>query len=829
MHLAWLSTLAAVAHVIRPPLPAAAAMALPAGGVESSAPAIEPAGGPGDTLSGRRLRPEVTAVVIKGAHAISADDIRRSIVTSPSHCRGVALAPFCLVSKAPYFYQRFYLDRDELKRDLLRIRVLYWLSGYRLASVDTAVSPPGGTVARITLIVHEGPPTRVTSVTVAPDTVFLARVVHRLVTLRPGAALNIYQLDSSVRRLRQHLYARGYGNAVVDTAVHITGQPRDDSASRAAAAAGTLAGGVAAVDITMIPRARTTVDTVIVTGNQHVSSQTIRHAIALRPGGLFIRSDIQRSQRALYQTNLFRSAVVTVDSTPQNSSPVAPPPPNPGGLDTTEIPSGGARPSNAASPPGTVTDTVAGVARHSTDSAKAIHVNVAEGPSREVNAGVGFTTADFVSLSSHFTNYNWVGGGRQLLLSGGLGNLFAHGLYSSFNNGYKEIPPDISPNPFLSPTWSLSADVTQPWFLGPQNALSLGLFAHRRIAPGVFIDNGNGGHLGFTHDLGDHVHLNFAYRYEVTHVDAGDVYFCVDYGVCDASTRDVLRNESRLSPFLVGLQIDRSNDPLNPTAGYIVHAEFQHASQFTASDFRYNRAYAVASLYRPVGRAVIAFNARAGVVGALGSTGAAIGDTSSNVLHPTVRFYAGGAQSVRGFGENQLGPRVLTIAPNTLRGALNQCPPPTAIQNCPVNVPYLADAAFTPQPLGGRTLLEGSVEYRFPLVGQFGGALFVDGAIVGEGNLPSATSGTHAITPGFGVRYYSIVGPIRVDLGLNPLTTYHLVVLTENANRQIVQVTGPTGTTAAAAERVYTPAHTLGGLQGLLNRFSLHLSIGQAF
>jgi outer membrane protein assembly factor BamA len=234
-------------------------------------------------------------------------------------------------------------------------------------------------------------------------------------------------------------------------------------------------------------------------------------------------------------------------------------------------------------------------------------------------------------------------------------------------------------------------------------------------------------------------------------------------------------------------------------------------------------------LYRPVGRSVLAFNARVGIVGPLGGSGAAIGDTSANVLHPTARFYAGGAQSVRGFGENQLGPRVLTIPPEVLRGSANQCPLTTPIQQCAVNgVPYLNDGDFSPQALGGRTLLEGSVEYRFPLVGNFGGAIFVDGGIVGQGNLHSATSGTGAITPGFGVRYYSLIGPIRVDVGLDPLTTEHLVVLTETAAHQIVVVTGPAGA-PDGGQRVYAPARTESGLRGVLNRVSLHLSIGQAF
>jgi outer membrane protein assembly factor BamA len=740
-----------------------------------------------DTLTGRRLRPEITALVIQGAHAVPKHEIENGIVTAASHCRGVLLTPFCLVSRAPYLYQRVYLDRDELKRDVLRIRVLYWRHGYRLTSVDTAVTPPGAAAVRVTLRIHEGPPTLATSVTVTPDTLFNPRVQRRIVLVHRGRPLDLYKLDTTARSLRDHLRSQGFGDATVDTTVQVVGQPPPDSANRAAAAAGRLAAGTATVGVRMNPRRRTTVDTVLVTGNVHVSAQTIRHAIPLRPHSLFLPSDVSRSQRALIATNLFRNATVTVDTT-------------------------------AGKP----------------DSAKAITVNVTEAPAREASAGVGFTTADFFSVSSRFADYNWVGGGRRLVLSGALGNLFAHGLYSAFNNGYKEIPPDISPAPYLSPTWAVSADVQQPWFGGAENSLGFGVFAHRRVAPGVYVDNAYGATPSFTHDVASRASISVSYRFEQTHVQAGDAYFCVDYGVCDAATRAALQTHARLSPLILTAQVDRSNDPLNPTAGFVARAEVQHGSQITASNFHYNRAYINASAYRPWGRSVIALNARAGVVGAIGGTGAAIGDTSGNVLHPTVRFYAGGSQSVRGFGENQLGPRVLTIPPNVLRGTpalgpAHGCSVTTPIQQCPVNVPYLRDADFAAQPLGGRTLLEGSVELRYPIYKQLGGAVFVDAGIVGQGNLANATSGTSAVTPGFGFRYYSIVGPIRIDLGLNPLTTYHLVVLTETPDRRIVVVTGPPGTGTSAAERVYAPARSESGWQAVLNRLSLHLSIGQAF
>jgi hypothetical protein len=148
--------------------------------------------------------------------------------------------------------------------------------------------------------------------------------------------------------------------------------------------------------------------------------------------------------------------------------------------------------------------------------------------------------------------------------------------------------------------------------------------------------------------------------------------------------------------------------------------------------------------------------------------------------------------------------------------------------------PAVGDDKFTPRPLGGTSIVEASVEYRFPLfMKNLGGAVFVDAAAVGErifdplgsglqtvGNL---VSGTGAITPGFGIRYYSPVGPIRVDLGINPMQAEDLAVVTEltrNGRRQIVALETP---------KRYAPGGGGSGIGRLLNRLTLHLSIGQAY
>jgi outer membrane protein assembly factor BamA len=204
------------------------------------------------------------------------------------------------------------------------------------------------------------------------------------------------------------------------------------------------------------------------------------------------------------------------------------------------------------------------------------------------------------------------------------------------------------------------------------------------------------------------------------------------------------------------------------------------------------------------------------------------------MIHPRKRFYAGGAQSVRGYGENQLGPRVLTIdpfelqKPRVINGGRDTIPGCTEAQiadrSCDLSA--LTSDKFQPRPVGGRALIEGSVELRFPVWGKLGGAVFLDGAFVGEGALSAVTRGTGALTPGFGARYYSPAGAIRVDLGIRPKIAERLSVLTEVRD----STTGRGRLVSLEQQKIYDPLEVRGGFLGqILNRLQLHLSIGQAF
>ncbi len=66
--------------------------------------------------------------------------------------------------------------------------------------------------------------------------------------------------------------------------------------------------------------------------------------------------------------------------------------------------------------------------------------------------------------------------------------------------------------------------------------------------------------------------------------------------------------------------------------------------------------------------------------------------------------------------------------------------------------------------MGGRSLLEASVELRTPIYGKVSGVVFFD---VGEVRRRpfSYTTGDLQFGAGIGARYQTIVGPVRVDLG----------------------------------------------------------------
>ena len=72
-------------------------------------------------------------------------------------------------------------------------------------------------------------------------------------------------------------------------------------------------------------------------------------------------------------------------------------------------------------------------------------------------------------------------------------------------------------------------------------------------------------------------------------------------------------------------------------------------------------------------------------------------------------------------------------------------------------------------PLGGNTLIVGSLEARYPIYGDFGGVVFFDYGNVFPGQWAFMLDHLK-YAPGVGLRYDTIIGPVRFDVGyaLNP-------------------------------------------------------------
>ena len=173
--------------------------------------------------------------------------------------------------------------------------------------------------------------------------------------------------------------------------------------------------------------------------------------------------------------------------------------------------------------------------------------------------------------------------------------------------------------------------------------------------------------------------------------------------------------------FLVklGASRDKRNNPLQPTKGSFLRLGIDQSVPIGQGTIAMTKLRGSYSQYIPVdftnfakGAETLAFNFQAGTV---------LGD-----LPPYEAFSLGGSNSVRGYDEGGLS--------------------------------------------SGRSYVEASVEYRFPLFSVLSGALFVDvGSDLGTTTEPAEIlnkNGT-GVGYGLGVRVQSPLGPIRIDYGLN--------------------------------------------------------------
>ncbi len=172
---------------------------------------------------------------------------------------------------------------------------------------------------------------------------------------------------------------------------------------------------------------------------------------------------------------------------------------------------------------------------------------------------------------------------------------------------------------------------------------------------------------------------------------------------------------------------DFANDRFSPTAGGTVLATLTPFVDLLGMDRRFLKGRLTHTRYIALSAAPQLVLALRGSVGALGGVG-------RDEVPADERFYAGGGGSIRGIGFELAGP--------------------------------LDD---DDKPLGGRSVVEGSVELRTRFANDFGVALFLDAGTVDTSSFPSFEERV-LFGAGPSLRYFTPVGPIRFDVGfpLNP-------------------------------------------------------------
>ncbi|WP_442800662.1 autotransporter assembly complex protein TamA [Shewanella sp. AS1] len=174
-------------------------------------------------------------------------------------------------------------------------------------------------------------------------------------------------------------------------------------------------------------------------------------------------------------------------------------------------------------------------------------------------------------------------------------------------------------------------------------------------------------------------------------------------------------------------QTHRGDKTLDPKSGYFQYYSIEYADPTAGSDARLTHLQAKFKW-------IDTFFEKHRFVARLDLGANVVSEDDLAIIPPSLRFFAGGDQSIRGYGYNELGPYIDYIND---------------------------DNDIARMVVGGRYLLVGSLEYQYYLTPSWRVATFVD-----AGNAFDLDQINPLVSVGAGIHWITPIGPIKLDLGV---------------------------------------------------------------
>jgi outer membrane translocation and assembly module TamA len=358
-----------------------------------------------------------------------------------------------------------------------------------------------------------------------------------------------------------------------------------------------------------------------------------------------------------------------------------------------------------------------------------VDVQVRESPFHTLRLGGGAhvdQVREEARLIGEWTNRDFLGGLRKLTIHVEAGWAFIPSLLAVATN-------DVSEAPRSGPIADVTTSLEQPRFLGrPSLHLKSGIEVTRNLEQ-AYDDISGRVVNGVIWQLRSRLTIFPSYHIEGDYLNGAPINSAASAPLtlgCHTTSGDCLVWLSYLEQQITW---DLRDNALEPRAGGYFSVSFQEGGGPLGGDFSYLRVL-------PDVRGYVSFGEHKELTFSGRLRFGELWPTSGNPNDSAVvtRFYAGGAVSMRGFGDRRLSPLLEAPAPGT---------------NQTVTVP-----------IGGNGMIDGSFEARYSLTENLRLATFVDYGQVTTGLASPSDVAQLLWAAGVGLRYLTPIGPIRVDI-----------------------------------------------------------------